>query len=83
MNIDLVRDYFFVTEFNFRYYSTDLLIGLILVFGDKLVLCRRSLIKLELFDEIILSKGKPLLVRIIYSDIYLPFDIASFVTRIC
>lgn len=50
----------------------------ILVFGDKLVFCRRSLIKL---DEIILSKGKPLLVRVIYSDIYLTFDIASFVTR--
>lgn len=50
----------------------------ILVFGDKLVFCRRSLIKL---DEIILSKGKPLLVRVIYSDIYLPFDIASFVIR--
>lgn len=43
-----------------------------------MVFCRRSLIKL---DEIILSKGKALLVRVIYSDIYLPFDIASFVTR--
>lgn len=50
----------------------------ILVFRDKLVFCRRSLIKL---DEIILSKGKALLVRVIYSDIYLPFDIASFVIR--
>lgn len=67
----------FLRKFNFRYGdSTDRIY--ILVFGDKLVFCRRSLIKL---DEIILSKGKPLLVRVIYSDIYLTFDIASFVTR--